>query len=267
MSRRQSSVVILWREDLIESELDGMALFVALVISVFMDGTGWTKVGKETVAAICRVSVRTVDRAVLRLEAAGWLKVKRMGGRRKPNEYTALNPVTPDGVSGDGNPVKRDCKPRHKRLETPSPVTPEVEELGRSPYRASELVAPQRGARPSKGRAALGADNGKVDGDIELPEQPRCPICEKSHRAAAAVSGCIRDHLVFDDPQPKIELPPGRRQLHEATTDSRGSRECARCGGYGSMGVPRVEMVDEGGVCFGCLVRDGEATLKRRRVR
>jgi DNA-binding transcriptional ArsR family regulator len=106
---------ILWRKAVRDSGLDPRAKLVAFTLSVYMNGAGECWPSKEALAENTGLGLRTVDRAILRLEAAGYLLIERRGGRHKTNRYSARNPVTLDALFGE--------KPRHWRRETPSETT------------------------------------------------------------------------------------------------------------------------------------------------
>lgn len=79
-----------WRIAVRESSLDATAKHVALTLDTFMDKRGLAWPGRQTLAEATGYAVRTVDRALVRLEQAGLLTVKRGGGRRS-NRYCAVH--------------------------------------------------------------------------------------------------------------------------------------------------------------------------------
>ena len=144
--------VIRWREELSDSGLDTMAKAVGFVISIDMNASGVGYPGKERIRRRASVkSLRTVDAAVLRLEAAGFLTVKRSHGWHA-NVYTATLPtpqraagstpqqdagITPQDAAGfdDENPANDDVKPRNSRRQTPQLAAGEVGSSTRKPSR------------------------------------------------------------------------------------------------------------------------------------
>jgi hypothetical protein len=124
-----------WRDALRDSDLDTTAKTVGYTIATYWNGRGLSAFpSKTTIAAGAGLhSVRAADRAVLRLERAGFLDVSRSRGRRS-NTYTATLP-TPHGGTGStpyggaglngSNPVFDDSQPRTSVHSTPSPGTGE----------------------------------------------------------------------------------------------------------------------------------------------
>jgi hypothetical protein len=98
-----------------------------------MNGAGDTFVGKGTIAkGVSLRSVRAVDTAINRLEAAGYLGIRRSRGGR-PNHYVAQTPhrhagSTPHRDAGS-NPASDDTEPRISRHQTPHGGAPESEVL------------------------------------------------------------------------------------------------------------------------------------------
>lgn len=100
----------MWRSALCGSDLDQTARLVAHTISVFMNGSATAFPAKETIADAAGIrSVRAVDRAILRLEAAGYLEVRRSSGGRA-NTYVG---IAPDGA------VRRPRRKKVSALEDP----------------------------------------------------------------------------------------------------------------------------------------------------
>jgi hypothetical protein len=88
-----------WRNAIRDSEmLDRTAKLVCFVISTYMNGKGVAYPGKETIARGAGLGKgrRSVDGAIDRAEAAGYLEVTRSKGRR-PFRYSATAP----NVAGD----------------------------------------------------------------------------------------------------------------------------------------------------------------------
>jgi len=86
------SVPQVWRDVVRDSPLDSTAKGVAYALTTWMDRRGHAFPGRATLAAGAGYRVRTIDRAIPRLEKAGLLRVVRNGGRSKTNYYIALLP-------------------------------------------------------------------------------------------------------------------------------------------------------------------------------
>lgn len=129
--------LLAWRIAVRESELDRVAKLVALTLGIYMNRRGIAWPSKQSLAEGTGYSIRTVDRAIIRLEQAGFLIVTRTAGRRS-NRYTSVihNPVTGDGV---------------KLSTTPSAATPTPSRVTFNPVTgdggsSQEVVIRNRGA-------------------------------------------------------------------------------------------------------------------------
>jgi hypothetical protein len=89
-----------WRIAVCESDVDPTARLVALVLDTFMDKRGFAWPSKEAIAQRAGLSVRAVDGAIERLEAAGLLLVVHSRGRTS-NRYQAARP---NGAAHDAQP-------------------------------------------------------------------------------------------------------------------------------------------------------------------
>ena len=176
--RTVSVKVMAWVWD--RSKAEGTALLVLLAIadSAGHDGRdAWPSLA--TLASRCRVSVRTVQRAVDELVAAGELEVEQHGGGtrhtrpdRRPNRYTVRmatggqnDQAYPDGVTSDA--PRGDIRPAE---------TPERGDTAMSTYPSFERPEPS-----APGSALKGA-----------------PVVERSaeqNAAAAARARQLRDEL------------------------------------------------------------------------
>lgn len=107
-------VIAEWRNAIRDSDLDATAKLVALVLSTYMNSAGECYPARATLAKNCRCAVRTVERAVTRIESAGLLDVSRTAGRGHSNRYRA----SVKGVTGDAFSGK---KRRHQRPEKATP--------------------------------------------------------------------------------------------------------------------------------------------------
>jgi DNA-binding transcriptional MocR family regulator len=114
-----------WQRAIRDTQLDGTTKAVAQALAVRMNGDNACWPSKPTLAQDCGFSVRTVDRAIRRLELIGLLKVRR----RPPasNVYIARLPRHSDGVTpshSPNNPVTVTGKEVRKReSEERKPLT------------------------------------------------------------------------------------------------------------------------------------------------
>jgi hypothetical protein len=138
-------LVARWRNAVRDSDLDPTAKLVAHTLATYMNSEGFCYPSKRLLARGCRKGEVTVDRAIKRLERAGFLFVVRSAGRTS-NRYQATlpNPLMSEGVEAKVNPLPGVAQPPHQRPSTPSPVTVEREEKGR------EVVTTRAGARSGK---------------------------------------------------------------------------------------------------------------------
>lgn len=90
-----------WRIAVRESNLDATAKLVAFTLDTYMDRRGIAWPSRPSLATSSSLGVRTVDRALIRLENAGLIVVARGRGRRS-NLYCAdvPNSVTDDTITG-----------------------------------------------------------------------------------------------------------------------------------------------------------------------
>lgn len=116
-----------WRWAIRDAPIDTTAKTVAWALATRMNGAGECWPSKAQIAADTGLGKRTVDRAMRRLELAGFVEVRRGGGRGHSNRY---------GIKG----VTEDPKGCHRRHIKGVTVTPEVEkkkkEVRRTPLTA-----------------------------------------------------------------------------------------------------------------------------------
>ena len=93
-------LVSVWRDSLRDDgELNPTTKLVGFVLSTYSNGRGHAFPGRQTLARGSSVSVRSAERAVTRLEGAGWIAVSRSrGGRSRTNGYALLLPETASQV-------------------------------------------------------------------------------------------------------------------------------------------------------------------------
>ena len=154
-SKRRSPTIV-WRDAVRDSDLDGTAKAVAYTLSTYMNGKAEAFPSKATLAAGASLCDRAADRAILRLEATGFLRVERTRGRMSNRYYGAHpNPVPEYGV----NPVRgdgvRDHQPRTN--DTPTPYETTSNPVPSDPLSSSEIE--KRSRRCPKCEDALDEDN------------------------------------------------------------------------------------------------------------
>jgi DNA-binding transcriptional MocR family regulator len=76
-----------WRWAIRDAPIDATAKVVAWALDSRMNGTGECWPSKAQLAADTGLDKRTVDKAMRRLELAGFVTVRQGGGRGHPNRY------------------------------------------------------------------------------------------------------------------------------------------------------------------------------------
>ena len=83
------------------------------------DWTAWPSIPR--IARLAGLSTRSVERAIVSLEAKGLMTYERGGGREHPNIYQlTTNPDDSVGVSDDQTPASPSPRPRQTGTETPA---------------------------------------------------------------------------------------------------------------------------------------------------
>ncbi len=124
-------------------------LLVLLALADFADDQGRCWPSMKAVAAKARISERGAQKAIRRLEAAGYIRVITGGGRHGCNQY-AINPE-PDTVNTDakprtGNPEphsggeRENTKPRTGVQKTPNGGSPEPSRTVIEPSKEEEAA-------------------------------------------------------------------------------------------------------------------------------
>jgi hypothetical protein len=144
------SVPQVWRDAVRDSSLDSTAKGVAYALTTWMNLQGHAFPGRAALAAGAGYTVRTIDRAVPRLEKAGLLRVVRNGGRSKANYYIALLP-------------ERATESRRSEWERATLTT----EKGDSEARNSDRVSPESGKE--SGYESVGVDSSVTDPPATVP--------------------------------------------------------------------------------------------------
>ena len=93
-------LVSVWRDSLRDDgELTPTTKLVGFVLSTYANGRGHAHPGRQTLARGSSIAVRSAERAITRLEGAGWIAVSRSrGGRSRTNGYALLLPETASPV-------------------------------------------------------------------------------------------------------------------------------------------------------------------------
>jgi hypothetical protein len=147
---------LVWRKAIRESDLDSTARLIAYTLSTWLNGKGRAYPSREEIAAGAGVGVTTVDRALRRLEEAGFLDVERTrgggyGDNKCTNTYRVLLPVKAsqrcrDEWPGDG--VTASNRPSHL------PKQAESQSHQRHPKTLkTSKTSPAAAAAPSSGAA------------------------------------------------------------------------------------------------------------------
>jgi hypothetical protein len=108
-----------WKLAVRASDLDPTAKLVALTLDTWMSKAGTAWPSRRSIASGAGLSVDAVDKAIKRLEAAGFLVVSRTKGRRS-NSYQAI--PQPDGNSRSERPLDEataDQNCRNSRSDRP----------------------------------------------------------------------------------------------------------------------------------------------------
>jgi hypothetical protein len=102
-----------WMRDVLASDEPCGARRLAVAIALHLNiKTGQCNPGHETLAKESRLSLRSVERYVVRLERGGWLGVKR-GGWGRTNSYVLRRPATTVADQQPADPPFRDFLIRH----------------------------------------------------------------------------------------------------------------------------------------------------------
>lgn len=174
--RAKRTTIIEWRNAIRASPLDRTAKLVALMLSTYFGAhelTAWP--GRKRLAADCGLSVRSVEQAVKRVEAAGLLKVVRSLGGRRSNLYAACLP--------EANELRPDADFAAKKLHR----------RGADDGGGGETRSPEGGEAAEGTRGHAAAPDGRgvpleecvVCGLVRpLPDWLRCAECIATEEAA-----------------------------------------------------------------------------------
>jgi hypothetical protein len=121
-----------WIKAVLKSDLDQVAKLVACAIGAHMNRYGQARPSKATLARLCSSGVSTVDRAVRRLQAAGWISFEPSNGRHA-NEYQGHlepepvpNPPASEGVQRAANTPAGD-RVQKRAEKVPNPPAGDVQ--------------------------------------------------------------------------------------------------------------------------------------------
>jgi len=154
---KRKSVPQVWRDVIRDSSLDSTAKGVGYALTTWMDWRGHAFPSRKTLAAGAGYNVRTIDRAVPRLEKAGLLRVVRNGGRSRANYYIALLP-------------ERATESRRFEWERATLAT----EKGDSEAKNSDSGSPESGKE--SGYKSVGVDRSVTDPTAAVPDDD-CGRC------------------------------------------------------------------------------------------
>jgi Helix-turn-helix domain len=109
-----------WRDAIRDAELDRTAKLVAFVIGTYMNAAGKAYPSKRLIAEGCALGSgkRAVDQAVDRLEAAGYLRVRRSRGRVSFTYYANVPTSHPDASLFSVNGAPEETQRRTDRRST-----------------------------------------------------------------------------------------------------------------------------------------------------
>ena len=207
-----SSIRNEWREAIRASRLDPSAKLLAQTLSTYMDAKGECWPSKQTLSGDCSQDIRVVDRAMLRLESAGFIHVERSKGR-KPNRYSAIvpNPVHTDGVNPVPSAGVRESQPRRNpgadALPTPAQMGYEPEVLNQEP--SNPVI---RGGRQEKRAGRSGTRTSRPRGWIDnLSSYTGC-------RAIRGDYGFGHKYDPLGTDRPPMDWPHPRPTPHEIGT-------------------------------------------------
>ena len=145
---RRRSVVASWRDAVRDSELSSTAKTVAWCLATYLNGEGTAFPSRHTLARGCSLSDRTVDAALVRLEAAGFLDVRRTAGgnpRTGTNTYAVRLPAAKELRGSNTSAAK---------LTTPSSETDALSSEGASPESAESALTRTDDGRLEDGRTS-----------------------------------------------------------------------------------------------------------------
>jgi Helix-turn-helix domain len=171
-----------WQLALRDSRTDSTAKHVGLTLALRMDTEGHCWPGRERIATETGYDVRTVVRAIARLEAGQWLRIEKGGGQRKTNHYWATLPVANGGTAP---PLNGGTESRLRGQRSTPTVAPVQSNRGTAP--------PEFGSNSSDNPASN--SSGATEPEKNENEQPdnrlQCPHCKRGFRWQGEVEGHV----------------------------------------------------------------------------
>jgi hypothetical protein len=129
-----------WRDAVRDSDLDSTAKLIAYTISTYMDRNGAAFPAKATIAKKASLAVRTVDAAIVRLEASPYLSIRKSDYRRAGWTYQAEVPnrqQLPD--RSEGNPASDDSQSGNSRRSNRQQLPPKAVESKKKAVNARKI--------------------------------------------------------------------------------------------------------------------------------
>ena len=179
-----------------------MAVFYALCGRVNANWCCWPSV--LTIAKACGFTPRTVNRAIVRLQARGAIEINRRGGRGRSNIYIvrSKNPDAPVRVSPPETltPQVRDSPPETLTTQTPNPdesgpetLTPHVALTDHEQKKRTECAAVAAAAEEQRRRAAEANARRERDAELIRRESPALTTAMTERQRLAVVATSIPD--------------------------------------------------------------------------
>jgi hypothetical protein len=144
----------IWRDAVRDSDLDSVAKCVAHTLATWLNGYGTAYPSRETIARGASLSVRSVERALVRLEDAGFLEIERSRGRSS-HRYTIVMASTASEIRrsewltanesrrsdhANGEPQSSNSEPQSPNGVRRSPKSAESAESSAAPLRGAPRV-------------------------------------------------------------------------------------------------------------------------------
>jgi hypothetical protein len=229
---------LVWRKAIRESTLDASTKVVLYTLSTYLNGEGVAYPSREELAAGASVSITTLDRAVRRAEAAGFVDVEhtRGGGygeNKRTNHYRVTLPVTAsqrrrdewpdDEVTASNRPshgLKQAESQSHQRspktLKTSKTATPNA--AAASDGAAGSAEPDARDASPTEAFEAIDTLRAAASRPLPIDDCDKCgkrlplidgEVCVPC--AAREIAAWIADDLRGELEQARAELTGGGR--------------------------------------------------------
>jgi hypothetical protein len=247
VTTRPTSQQLRWRIAVCESSLDATARLVALVLDTFMNGTGFAWPSRVSVADRAGLDVRTVDKAIARLERAGLLVVHRSRGRNA-NRYHAALPNSVPSAAVAGAPTVFLAPPQQRLSRHPT--------VSSAPHEAVKKT-PEKPLRGRACRAPTSEGEQSLDGEHEVDAKQLVAHYVATYKAATGltapkrVRGQIAGRVVelLAEGQPlavirrALELLVERPRLHPSTLATLMGEAAAPADGRGRSNTQKIGAV------------------------